>query len=126
MRAECYLIFVKNETTGCLRLTSTGNPRACVENMENLSGCPMRMEFCLGYPSVEESVERRDVLKDAFAAYSFKSTVDGLVRSQFTSWFSPDAWGHLDIGPDALEEAVEELYANYDGSTWKLEDSLPA
>lgn len=30
------------------------------------------------------------------------------------------------IIPDALEEAVEELYANYDGSTWKLEDSLPA
>lgn len=126
MKIGCYLIFVRNEVTGRMRLTATSNPRACVEKMENLSGCDMSIQYHVGYSTVEEAVERKDVLKDALFCYRVKSRVDGHRRSQFGSWFAPEAWAHFAVAPELLEEAIEELYQFYDGDKWKLEDSLPA
>lgn len=125
MKAGCYLIFVRNEATGCLRLAATGNPQACVEKMENMSGCDMSIVFQIGYLSVEEATERKDVMKVALAPYKIKAAVNGKKRSRFGSWFLPEAWGHLAVAPEVLEEAVEELYNFYDGELWMLQDSLP-
>lgn len=125
MTSGCYLVFVRNEENGCLRISTTGDPYDYTRRLAERSGCSMRLIFAVGYPDVEEAVSRRDILKLALDEYLKNFSVNGKNLSKYSSWYIPEAWNHFLLDEEELEEAVEELYRFYDGKNWSLRDSFP-